>query len=93
MSNVEVASQAYAYFYPIVENLKTFYFASVWPHTSDYQGSVNVFKHATKLADWTSASVVAPNNDTLYSVAWLDLEDQPLILNLPEVPTEPIKVH
>lgn len=79
------ASDAYVYFYPIVQNLKTFYFASVWPHTIGY-GPVNQFSHASRLLDWRFTAVVAPNNDTLYSLAWLDLEQQPIVLGLPTVP-------
>ena len=93
MSTLEVASEAYAYFYPVVENLKTLFLTAVWPHSRDYRGGTNVFKHATQLADWKSDIVVSPNNDTLYSMAWLDLGDQPLVISLPSVPTVPIKVE
>lgn len=82
---LEMASDAYIYFYPIVQNLKTLFFASIWPHTPTY-GAVNQFRHATQLLDWRFSSVVAPNNDTLYSQAWLDLEEQPVVLSLPKVP-------
>ncbi len=92
MSTLEIASEAYAYFYPVVQNLKTLFFSSVWSHSSEYIGAINVFRNATKLVDWTFDSIVSPNNDTLYSQAWLDLEEQPLVLSLPSVPTEPIKV-
>ena len=30
--------------------------------------------------------MVSPNNDTLYSRAWLDLDKTPMILGLPAVP-------
>ena len=86
---LETASDAYVYFYPIVENLKTFFFSSVWPHTASYRGPVNQFSHATQLVDWRFSNVVSPNNDTLYSSAWLDLEEQPIVLSLPDVPSAP----
>lgn len=85
-SVLETASDAYVYFYPIVENLKTLFYDSVWPHTGSYF-PVNKFSHFTQLVDWTFSDVVAPNNDTLYSRAWLDLEEQPIVLSLPDVPT------
>ncbi len=78
-------TDAYVYFYPVVENLKTLFLSSVWPHTSSYRGAPNVFHHATDLVDYTFTGVVSPNNDTLYSSAWLDLDEQPLILGLPDV--------
>ena len=82
----DAASDAYVYFYPIVQNLKTLFFASVWPHTVSYRASVNQFTHASQLLDWRFTAIVAPNNDTLYSQAWLDLEQQPVVLGLPTVP-------
>jgi hypothetical protein len=36
-----------------------------------------------KLADETTDSIVAPNQDTLYSVAWIDLTAGPLVLETP----------
>lgn len=83
---LETASDAYIYFYPIVENLKTLFFASVWPHTSSYVTPVNQFFHSKNLVDWRFTSIVSPNNDTLYSTAWLYLEGQPIVLSLPDVP-------
>ena len=43
----------------------------------------NVFLHRPTLADASSRSVTTPNNDTLYSSAWLDLSGGPLIIQLP----------
>jgi hypothetical protein len=86
MSATRTASDAYVYFYPIVQNLKTLYYSSVWPHSLNYNGPVNEFSHASQLLDWMFTAVVSPNNDTLYSQAWLDLEQQPVVLSLPAVP-------
>jgi hypothetical protein len=44
---------------------------------------VNVFSHARQLATPASRAVTAPNNDTLYSTAWLDLGEGPITLRLP----------
>jgi hypothetical protein len=46
-------------------------------------GSPNVFAHRRRLADHTSRSVTTPNNDTLYSSAWLDLSRGPVTLGVP----------
>ena len=85
-STLKIATDAYVYFYPIVQNLKTLFNSSVWPHSALYT-PLNQFCHATQLIDWRFSEVVTPNNDTLYSRAWLDLDQQPMVLGLPHVPT------
>jgi hypothetical protein len=44
---------------------------------------LNEFTHQRRLADHTSRSVTTPNNDTLYSSAWLDLSRGPVTLGVP----------
>jgi hypothetical protein len=43
----------------------------------------NALVSIAKLADETTDSIVAPNHDTLYSVAWIDLSSGPLVLETP----------
>jgi hypothetical protein len=46
---------------------------------------VNVLDNATKLADPDSTSVADPNDDTLYSTAFLDLRAGPQLLSVPSM--------
>jgi hypothetical protein len=46
---------------------------------------INQFRHARQLSDHTARVVTAPNNDTLYSSAFLDLSRGPLIVEVPEI--------
>jgi hypothetical protein len=45
--------------------------------------ALNRFQHARQLSDHTFRSVTSPNNDTLYSMAWLDLTQGPVTLTVP----------
>lgn len=47
--------------------------------------AVNHFWHAARLLDATYRDGGCPNNDTLYSLAWLDLSDGPIILSHPDM--------
>ena len=47
-------------------------------------GGVNEFRHRRRLTDPNSRAVTSPNNDTLNSSAWLDLESDPLVLHVPD---------
>lgn len=46
---------------------------------------VNALGHRRVLSDHTARVVTAPNNDTLYSSAWLDLAGGPLELTVPRI--------
>lgn len=46
---------------------------------------VNRLHHQSATADPTSRVVVAPNVDTLYSIAWLDLRGGPVLLTHPDM--------
>ena len=47
--------------------------------------AVNEFWHATRLMDASYRDGGCPNNDTLYSTAWLDLSEEPIILSHPDM--------
>jgi hypothetical protein len=46
---------------------------------------LNRFWHARSLLDASYRDGGSPNNDTLYSMAWIDLRREPVILSVPEV--------
>jgi len=46
--------------------------------------ALNNLGHQRRLADATLEVGVAPNVDTLYSVAWLDLAEEPFVLETPD---------
>ncbi len=46
-------------------------------------GPMNEMFHARKLLHFKSRHITAPNNDTLYSNAWLDLRQGPAVIDLP----------
>ncbi|MDZ4836364.1 MAG: DUF1254 domain-containing protein [Candidatus Melainabacteria bacterium] len=47
-------------------------------------GPTNVFSHMREYPTADFKTVVRPNFDTLYSIAWLDLKVEPMILSVPE---------
>src|SRR5262249_16223208 len=52
---------------------------------SSQLAQINRFQHARDQLDHTYRRVTAPNNDTLYSSAFLDLSRGPLIVEVPEI--------
>ncbi len=77
--------QAYIYGYPLVVMEKTRQSLSLLTGPDNQKYTVaNVFKHNNILSTPKSKSVVSPNVDTIYSIAWLDLSEGPVVLNVPD---------
>ena len=83
-----IAKDAFIFFYPLVENYKTLWHQAVNEDNVRYRGPFNSFSHARDLIGPSFDTVVTPNNDTLYSLAWLDLRAEPLVLSLPSIPRD-----
>ena len=82
----ELGTEAYKYGLPLVSTHRTFrIMTSIDRPDGKGDGPVNSFSHVRKLATPDADTVVAPNEDTLYSIAWLDLRRRPLVLHVPEV--------
>ena len=56
-----------------------------WTRTESIQRQANRFDHVRKLVDASHVMGGAPNNDTLYSRAWIYLKDEPVILSVPAI--------
>jgi hypothetical protein len=79
--------QAYIYGFPYVYNAYTRYKWTNLPQDPKHipYAPVNHFWHATEVMDATYRDGGCPNNDTLYSIAWVDLSKEPVILTVPEI--------
>jgi len=80
-----VAEEAYVFAYPMLENYRTMFVQAIDPQSKAYAGPFNQLHHATALAGPESRAVVRPNNDTLYSTAWLDLRAEPIVIGVPAI--------
>jgi hypothetical protein len=56
------------------------------------QSGINALNHRRTLSDHTARAITTPNNDTLYSTAWLDLSLAPQLIELPETGSRYISV-
>jgi DNA sulfur modification protein DndE len=77
---------AYIFGYPLVTMEIT---RRVMTNAKEPQGNhapMGQFANEAKYPDASFREVTAPNVDTLYSVAWLDLSKEPYVLHVPEEP-------
>ncbi|HVQ89176.1 MAG TPA: DUF1254 domain-containing protein, partial [Actinomycetes bacterium] len=79
--------QAFIYGFPYIYNAQV---RHKWvterrdPNFIPY-AAVNEFWHASRLMDASYRDGGCPNNDTLYSIAWLDLGPEPVVLSHPDM--------
>jgi len=84
-----LAGEAATYAFPLYEMRRMR--AATSPQRTEGAGQApapqrwcNVFTHARQLLGPGKSRVVTPNNDTLYTNAWLDLRGGPLVIDVPD---------
>lgn len=80
-----IAKEAWTYIFPLAMNYRTMHLYALDKTYPDYAGGFNKFKHYDKIFTPADTAVVTPNNDTPYSWAILNLSDEPVVLEVPEI--------
>ena len=81
----EIGVEAYTYFYPLVLMDTTRRQAvNVEAGKTIGRGPMNAFTHVPTFPPADFRDVVRPNFDTLYSIAWLDLTKEPMVVSAPD---------
>ena len=80
----KIAKDAYIFNYPLVMYYSTMYVQAIDTKSKSYSGGfgkwLNLGTSTPKDTD-----IVAPNNDSPYSYAWLDLRAEPWVLTIPKI--------
>src|SRR5689334_2548275 len=77
------AAEAWIWGLPMLENYRTLYAQAVDEADPRHVGGFGVFRHYPHPFTPANTDVVTPNNDTPYSLAWLDLRAEPWVLEVP----------
>lgn len=77
-----IAQEAYIYFYPLIlMDLTRKQLINTDPKVNPIGGPANAFTHIRAFPTAEMRAVVRPNFDTLYSSAWLDLTNGPVVVS------------
>jgi len=82
-----IAREAYIWAYPMVETYKVMYVYSVYkaPDNPEYKAPFNVISNTARVFTPADSTIQTPNSDTPYSMVWLDLRTEPVVITVPEV--------
>src|SRR5215475_7136692 len=81
----EIGIEAYTYLYPLVlMDATRRHTVNVEAGKAFGRGPMNTFTHVPTFPPADFRDVVRPNFDTLYSIAWLDLTKEPMVVAAPD---------
>lgn len=80
-----IGVEAYLYFYPLITmDITRKQFTNIEPGKEFGKGPMNMFVSIPEYPPADFKGVVRSNFDTLYSIAWLDLTDEPVVISAPD---------
>jgi hypothetical protein len=80
-----LATDAYIFGYPLVTMEMTRRIMTNVPAVENTRGPMGQIVKARQYPDATYRDVTAPNADTLYTIAWLDLGKEPWVFSIPDM--------
>jgi len=83
-----IAEKAFIYGLPIVMNYAVMNEFAIDKNSGQYKAPFNTIYNDAHVFTYKDTAVVTPNSDTPYSILWLDLRAEPMVISVPAVPKE-----
>jgi hypothetical protein len=83
-----IAEEAFIYGLPIVMNYAVMNEFCVDKNSGQYKAPFNQINNEARVFTYKDTAVVTPNSDTPYSMLWLDLRAEPMVISVPTVEKE-----
>jgi hypothetical protein len=80
-----IAEEGFIYGLPIVMNYAVMYEYAVDKNSGQYKAPFNQITNEARVFTYEDTSVITPNSDTPYSILWLELRAEPIVLSVPAV--------
>ena len=80
-----IAEEGFIYGLPIVMNYAVMYEYSIDKNSGQYKAPFNQILNEARVFTYKDTAIITPNSDTPYSLCWLDLRAEPIVLSVPAV--------
>ncbi len=80
-----IAEAGFIYGLPLVMNYAIMNEYAVDKDTTQFKAPFNQIKNEPRVYSYKDTAVLSPNSDTPYSMAWLDLRAEPVVITVPKV--------
>lgn len=80
-----IAEEAFFYGLPIVMNYAVMNEFVIDKNSGQYKAPFNTISNEARVFTYKDTAVVTPNSDTPYSMLWLDLRTEPMVISVPAV--------
>ena len=81
----QIAEEGFIYGLPIVMNYAVMYDYVVDKNSGQWKAPFNQIHNEARVFTYKDTTIVTPNSDTPYSLLWLDLHSEPMVLSVPAV--------
>jgi hypothetical protein len=80
-----IAEEGFIYGLPIVMNYAVMNEFVIDKNSGQYKAPFNTISNEARVFTYKDTAVVTPNSDTPYSMVWLDLRAEPMVISVPAV--------
>ena len=80
-----IAEEGFIYGLPIVMNYAVMYDYVINRSSSEWKAPFNQIHNEHRVFTYQDTTIVTPNSDTPYSLGWLDLRTEPVVISVPKV--------
>jgi hypothetical protein len=81
-----IAEEGFIYGLPLVMNYAVMYDYAVDRRSGQWKAPFNQLFSEQRVFTYQDTTIVTPNSDTPYSLLWMDLRAEPMVLSVPAVP-------
>ena len=81
-----IAEEAFIYGLPLVMNYAVMNEFVIDKNSGQYKAPFNAINNEARVFTYKDTAVITPNSDTPYSMLWLDLRAEPMVISVPTVP-------